>query len=38
MGRQGKILEIQGFDENCRLSERDISTIPTMKSLDKLNS
>ncbi len=33
MGRQGKILEIQRFDENCRLPERDISTIPTMKSL-----
>jgi len=35
MGRQNEILEIRGFDENCRLPERDISTIPTMKSLEK---
>jgi len=38
MGSQGEMLEIQGFDKNCRLSESDISTIPTMKSLEKKSS
>jgi len=37
MNQQGEILEIDGFDENCRFSESDISTIPTMKTLGKEN-
>lgn len=35
MSRQDEAFEIKGFEEDSRLSERDISTIPTMKSLDK---
>lgn len=35
MSRQDEVFEIKGFEENRRLSERDVPTIPTMKSLDK---
>ena len=34
MSGQDEIFEIQGFREKRRFSKRDISTIPTMKSLN----
>lgn len=35
MSGQDEVFEIKGFEENRRLSERDVPTIPTMKSLEK---